>query len=56
MIIHKKIKNKKNEEILKLMDSIEDMDIHATLKEVNDAKNKLLEMYNNKMLWKLKYL
>ncbi len=56
MITVKKIKNKKNEEILKLMDSIEDINIHATLKEVNDAKNKLLEMYNNKMLWKLKYL
>ena len=55
MITVKKIKNKKNEEILKLMDSIEDINIHATLKEVNDAKNKLLEIYSDKELWKLKY-
>ena len=41
--------------MLKLMDFIEDMDIHATLKEVNDAKNKVFKMYSNKELWKLKY-
>lgn len=55
MITVKKIRNKKNEKILKLMDFIEDMDIHATLKEVNDAKNNLLEIYSDKELWKLKY-
>ena len=55
MITVKKIRNKKNEKILKLMDFIEDMDIHATLKEVNDAKNKVFKMYSNKELWKLKY-
>lgn len=55
MISVKKIRNKKNEKILKLMDSIEDMDIHATLKEVNDAKNKVFNIYNDRELWKLKY-
>ena len=55
MITVKKIRNKKNEKILKLMDFIEDMDIHATLKEVYDAKNNLLEIYSDKELWKLKY-
>ena len=55
MITVKKIRNKKNEKILKLMDFIEDMDIHATLKEVYEAKNKLLEIYSDKELWKLKY-
>ena len=55
MITVKKIRNKKNEKILKLMDFIEDMDIHTTLKEVNDAKNKVFKMYSNKELWKLKY-
>lgn len=55
MITVKKIRNKKNEKILKLMDFIEDMDIHATLKEVNDAKNKVFNIYNDRELWKLKY-
>lgn len=55
MITVKKIRNKKNEKILKLMDFIEDMDIHATLKEVYEAKNNLLEIYSDKELWKLKY-
>lgn len=55
MITVKKIRNKKHEKLLKLMDSIEDMDIHATLKEVNDAKNKVFNIYNDRELWKLKY-
>ena len=55
MITVKKIRNKKNEKILKLMDFIEDMDIHATLKEVYDAKSNLLEIYSDRELWKLKY-
>ena len=55
MITVKKIRNKKNEKILKLMGFIEDMDIHATLKEVNDAKNKVFNIYNDRELWKLKY-
>ena len=55
MITVKKIRNKKNEKILKLMDFIEDMDIHATLKEVNDAENNLLEICSDKELRKLKY-
>lgn len=55
MITVKKIRNKKNEKILKLMDSIEDMDIHATLIDVENAKNKVFKMYSNKELWKLKY-
>ena len=55
MITVKKIRNKKHEKLLKLMDSIEDRDIHATLKEVNDAKNKVFNIYNDRELWKLKY-
>lgn len=55
MITVKKIRNKKHEKLLKLMDSIEDMDIHATLTDIDNAKNKLLEMYSDKELWKLKY-
>ncbi len=55
MITVKKIRNKKNEKILKLMDFIEDMDIHATLKEVYEAKNKVFNIYNDRELWKLKY-
>ena len=35
--------------------TIENIDIHATLVDVENAKNKLLEMYNDKELWKLKY-
>ena len=44
-----------NKKILKLMNTIENMDIHATLIDVDNAKNKLLEMYSDKELWKLKY-
>lgn len=56
MISIKKIKNTMNKKILKLMNTIENMDIHASLTDIDNAKNKLLEMYNNKELWKLKYL
>lgn len=55
MISIKKIKNTMNKKILKLMNTIENMDIHATLIDVENAKNKLLEMYSDKELWKLKY-
>ena len=55
MISIKKIKNTMNKKILKLMNTIENMDIHATLIDVDNAKNKLLEMYSDKELWKLKY-
>ena len=55
MISIKKIKNTMNKKILKLMNTIENMDIHATLKEVNDAKNKVFNIYNDRELWKLKY-
>ena len=55
MITIKKIKNTMNKKILKLMNSIENMDIHASLTDIDNAKNKLLEMYNDKELWKLKY-
>ena len=56
MISIKKIKNTMNKKILKLMNTIENMDIHASLTDIDNAKNKLLEMYNDKELWKLKYL
>ena len=56
MITIKKIKNTMNKKILKLMNTIENMDIHASLTDIDNAKNKLLEMYNDKELWKLKYL
>ncbi len=55
MITIKKIKNTMNKKILKLMNTIENMDIHASLTDIDNAKNKLLEMYNDKELWKLKY-
>ena len=55
MISIKKIKNTMNKKILKLMNTIENMDIHATLTDIDNAKNKLLEMYSDKELWKLKY-
>ena len=55
MISIKKIKNTMNKKILKLMNTIENMDIHASLTDIDNAKNKLLEMYNDKELWKLKY-
>ena len=55
MISIKKIKNTMNKRISKLMNTIENMDIHATLIDVDNAKNKLLEMYSDKELWKLKY-
>lgn len=55
MISIKKIKNTMNKRISKLMNTIENMDIHATLIDVENAKNKLLEMYSDKELWKLKY-
>lgn len=55
MISIKKIKNTMNKKILKLMNTIENIDIHATLIDVENAKNKLLEMYSDKELWKLKY-
>lgn len=55
MISIKKIKNTMNKKISKLMNTIENMDIHATLIDVENAKNKLLEMYSDKELWKLKY-
>lgn len=55
MISIKKIKNTMNKKILKLMNTIENMDIHATLTDIDNAKNKLLEIYNDKELWKLKY-
>lgn len=56
MLSIKKIKNTMNKKILKLMNTIENMDIHASLTDIDNAKNKLLEMYNDKELWKLKYL
>ena len=55
MISIKKIKNTMNKKISKLMNTIENMDIHASLTDINNAKNKLLDMYNDKDLWKLKY-
>lgn len=55
MITIKKIKNTMNKKILKLMNTIENMDIHASLTDIDNAKNKLIEMYNDKELWKLKY-
>ena len=55
MISIKKIKNTMNKKVLKLMNTIENMDIHATLTDIDNAKNKLLEMYSDKQLWKLKY-
>ncbi len=55
MISIKKIKNTMNKKISKLMNTIENMDIHATLIDVENAKNKLLEMYSDKELWKFKY-
>lgn len=55
MISIKKIKNTMNKKISKLMNTIENIDIHATLIDVENAKNKLLEMYSDKELWKLKY-
>lgn len=55
MISIKKIKNTMNKKILKLMNTIENMDIHASLTDIDNAKNKLLEMYSDKELWKLKY-
>lgn len=55
MISIKKIKNTMNKKVLKLMNTIENMDIHATLTDIDNAKNKLLEMYSDKELWKLKY-
>lgn len=55
MISIKKIKNTMNKKILKLMNTIENMDIHATLTDIENAKNKLLKMYSDKELWKLKY-
>ena len=55
MISIKKIKNTMNKKISKLMNSIENMDIHASLTDIDNAKNKLLEIYNDKELWKLKY-
>ena len=55
MISIKKIKNTMNKKILKLMNTIENMDIHATLIDIDNAKNKLLEMYSDKELWRLKY-
>ena len=55
MISIKKIKNTMNKRISKLMNTIENMDIHATLIDVENAKNKLLEMYSDNELWKLKY-
>ena len=55
MISIKKIKNTMNKKISKLMNAIENMDIHATLIDVENAKIKLLEMYSDKELWKLKY-
>ena len=55
MISIKRIKNTMNKKISKLMNTIENMDIHATLIDVENAKNKLLEMYSDKELWKLKY-
>lgn len=56
MISIKKIKNTMNKKILKLMNTIENMDIHASLTDIDNAKNKLLEIYSDKELWKLKYL
>lgn len=55
MISIKKIKNTMNKKISKLMNTIENMNIHATLVDVENAKNKLLEIYSDKELWKLKY-